>query len=151
MQTLLQSKNLIQKKTKLKMSGQSQVVCKFHQYDHCKFSENCKHFHTIDTCHTKRCDKIGCSAKHPRVCKYFHKSGQCKFGTGCSYLHVNNSPNSDIMNIIHVMQEDPNLVTNSLKAKEKKINQLGEKVKKLEKILKSRDNSVFEKLVMCTL
>jgi hypothetical protein len=49
------------------------------------------------------------------------------------------------------MQEELNLVTNSLKAKEKEIHQLGEKVNKLEKILKSKDNSVFEKLVKCTL
>ena len=50
------------------------------------------------------------------------------------------------MNIIHVMQEELNLVTNSLKAKEKEINQMREKVNKLEKILKSRDNSVFEQI-----
>ena len=133
------------------MSGQGQVVCKFQQYGHCKFSETCKHFHTRDTCHTENCDKIGRSARHPRVCKYFNKSGQCKFGTGCSYLYFNKSPNSDIINIIHVMQEELNLVTNSLRAKENEINKLEEKVNKLEKILKSKDNSVFEKLVKCTL
>ena len=131
------------------MLGPAQIVCKFHQYGHCKFSETCKHFHTKNTCENEKCDKTGCSARHPRMCKYFQKFRQCKFGTGCSYLHVNNSPSSDTSNTVQVMQEELKHIKCSLISKEIEINDLKERVNQLEKIVESRDTPPHESSFKC--
>ena len=65
-----------------------ELFCKFHQYGHCKFGPHCKKFHTQQTCSNVQCKVIGCSARHPKQCKFFLMFGRCKFGESCSYLHV---------------------------------------------------------------
>ena len=69
------------------------------------------------------------------MCVYFLRLGQCKFGSDCSYLHDVPLPNGDIVDAVKVMQEELQFMTNAVKTKEMEINELKEKVNKLENII----------------
>ena len=68
------------------MGGAAQSCCKFHKSGHCKFGQNCHHFHSFTVCSVANCDKK-CSNRHPKPCRNHARFGRCKFGSSCSYLH----------------------------------------------------------------
>ena len=118
------------------MEGEAQPVCKFHQFGHCKFGSNCRHFHTKDTCFTTHCNQASCTARHPGHCRYFLRSSYCKFGNSCSYLHqVHSSTNSELVQDIKKIREDLSLVITTLNIKEIEITKLQDKVEELGKII----------------
>ena len=103
-------------------------TCKFHQYGHCKFGSSCRNIHTLETCTNHLCDKLTCSLRHPKPCKYHTQSLNCIFGASCSYFHVNKVNEDNI----ETLKNDLKYVLALLTEKEKEIKTLAEKVTKLE-------------------
>ena len=121
------------------MEGDPQVVCKFHQYGHCKFGPHCRHFHTKDTCSTPACKNSSCTARHPKPCLYLSRNSYCKFGSSCSFLHQNPAPEScQLQNDVEKLKDDLQLVVTSLNIKEIELRKLEKKVTELEKKLSSQ-------------
>ena len=119
---------------------QKQLVCKFHQYGHCKFGSHCMHFHTKDTCPIHLCNHNSCEARHPKPCLYFSRNSYCKFGSSCLFLHSSPAPSScqlqdDILNFKDNLQ----LVITSLNINEIELMTLEEKGNELEKELEAKD------------
>ena len=101
-----------------KMEGDPQMVCKFHQYGHCKFGPHCWHFNTKDTCSTPTCKQNSCTARHPKPCLYFPRNSYYKFGSSRSFLHPNLAPAScQLQNDVKKLNDDLHLVITSLNIK----------------------------------
>ena len=79
-----------------KMGGAAQVSCKFHKTGHCKFGQNCRHFHSQTICSVANCDKK-CLDRHPKPCRSYARLGRCKFESTCSYLHCDSPAVNDTL------------------------------------------------------
>ena len=125
------------------MEGDSDLVCQFHQYGHCRFGPHCRHFHTKKTCSTPMCNQNSCTERHPKPCFYFSSNHFCKFGISCSFLHQSPAPeNCELKNNIVKLKEDLQLVITSLNIKDIEIKKLEEKVTELESQLNNKAFSV---------
>ena len=125
------------------MEGDSDLVCQFHQYGHCRFGPHCRHFHTKKTCSTPMCNQNSCTERHPKPCFYFSSNRFCKFGISCSFLHQSPAPeNCELKNNIVKLKEDLQLVITSLNIKDIEIRKLEEKVTELEIQLNNKAFSV---------
>jgi hypothetical protein len=112
-----------------------QTFCKYHNSGHCKFGENCRHYHTKYTCSNIQCDEPSCTNRHPKPCNYFLRFGACKFGSKCSYRHNTNTSDdefktlqSEITNIKETLKD----VLSALKDKENKIKVFEQRIACLE-------------------
>ena len=76
----------ISEERKLKMATET-LFCKFHQFGHCKFGQECQKPHPQQSCSTLQCKDKNCTFRHPKICKFFARRGWCKFGEECSFLH----------------------------------------------------------------
>ena len=110
------------------MGGAAQTCCKFHKTGHCKFGQNCRHFHSFTICSVANCDKK-CPNRHPKPCHNHARFGRCKFGSSCSYLHCNSAPaNDSLADDVKELKEALKQVMQILKAKEDQIQMLEEKM-----------------------
>ena len=64
------------------------MICRYHQFGHCKFRNLCRHRHIDDICYANECSISTCEKRHPRECKFFNQYSKCKFSEYCSYSHV---------------------------------------------------------------
>ena len=111
-----------------KMGGAAQVSCKFHKTGHCKFGQNCRHFHSQTICSVANCDKK-CLDRHPKPCRSYARLSRCKFGSNCSYLHCDSDPANDtLIDDVKELKEALKQVMQNLKAKEDQIQMLEEKM-----------------------
>ena len=73
----------------------TQNVCRYNKFGHCKYCENCKFMHVNEECENVACEIINCNLRHPRICNYYRDYQRCKFGEWCSFKHeVNNDEES---------------------------------------------------------
>ena len=70
------------------MAAESQP-CKHYQRGYCKYQQQCRSLHVMETCENKECSDSSCTLRHPRICNFFLFRGFCKFGDKCAYLHEN--------------------------------------------------------------
>ena len=110
------------------MGGAAQISCKFHKTGHCKFGQNCRHFHSNTICSAANCD-TKCPDRHPKPCRIYARPGRCKFGSSCSYLHCNSPAlNDTLADDVKELNEALKQVMQILKAKEDEIQMLEEKI-----------------------
>ena len=110
------------------MGGAAQVSCKFHKTGHCKFGQNCRHFHSNTICSVANCDKK-CPDRHPKPCRSYARLGKCKFGSICSYLHCDSpAVNDTLADDVKELKEALKQVMQILKAKEDQMQLLEEKI-----------------------
>ena len=110
------------------MGGAAQACCKFHKTGHCKFGQNCRHFHSFTVCSVANCDKK-CPNRHPKPCHNHARFGRCKFGSSCSYLHCDSATANDALaDDVNDLKEALKQVMQILKAKEDQIQMLEEKM-----------------------
>ena len=72
-------------------------ICLYYQTGFCKFRENCRsrHLHTI--CKEQHDFKaVGCSLRHPKLCKLYKSDGICKFKHDCAYNHPSKNDNKSM-------------------------------------------------------
>ena len=109
------------------------VLCLYHKYGHCKYSETCRKFHPKETCYEHDCEIKECLKRHPKSCKYFDEYQRCKFGEFCSFSHIEKVFKPDIVTIrLDALEE-------KMKEKDSEIEALNEKLVQLEennKVLK---------------
>ena len=98
-------------------------ICKFHQ-----FGSSCRNLHNLETCTNPMCDKLSCSSRHPKHCKYHNRLDKCLYGASCSYLHVNKVNENNV----ETLKNDLNNVLALLIEKDKEILELAVKVTKME-------------------
>ena len=66
-------------------------TCQYFQTGFCKFRENCRNIHEHTICKEQHDFKaVGCSFRHPKVCRSFKNDGSCKFKDECAYNHKRN-------------------------------------------------------------
>ena len=100
------------------MGGAAQISCKFHKTGHCKFGQNCRHFHSNTICSAANCD-MKCPDRHPKPCFLYARFGSCKFGSNCSYLHCDSAPVKDARELKRALKQ----AMEFLQAKEDQIQQ----------------------------
>jgi hypothetical protein len=123
---------IIQIRNKLKMEVNAtnqdikpeQTFCKYHSRGHCKFGENCRHYHTKYTCSNIQCDEPSCTNRHPKPCNYFLRFGVCKFGSKCSYRHNLNTSDDDFKTLQSEMINIKETLTDVLSALKDKENEI---------------------------
>ena len=122
----------------------TETVCKFHQTGFCKFTTQCRKFHSTVICPNNECADMSCTLRHPRRCKYFFNFGRCKFNSRCAYSH------DDKFTAIH-NQEIAKLKVEiqKLEMKIQKLNDLETKLSQMEvkAIEKEEDRSTTPSVV----
>ena len=113
------------------MATQTQNVCRYYKFGHCKFADKCRFNHIHEKCGNSSCEIRSCKLRHPRICKFFRDYKRCKFGEWCSFDHDNNNNNEDTINTI--MEKIQNLET-VINEKDLMIQELAQKIKKLEEV-----------------
>ena len=101
----------------------AQTLCLFNKFGFCKYGERCRKHHVHAICERSSCDVLTCSLRHPNVCTFYRDLGRCKFDP-CAFLHIENE--------------------NSLDSLKKQINEILEKISKLDDTIKELDNKIIE-------
>ena len=83
-----------------------------------------------EECKNKSCEVKACNLRHPKICRFFRDYRRCKFGEWCHFKHLNNTMNSTDLDEI---KEKLDNLTKLINEKDTMINDLKEKLKKLEK------------------
>ena len=62
--------------------------CLHHDRGYCRKQNKCNLIHYGEICEEVECDGRYCKKRHPRECEYYFKNRYCKFGTFCKYRHL---------------------------------------------------------------
>ena len=66
-------------------------ICQYYQTGFCKFRKICRNRHEHTICKEQHDFKaVGCSFRHPKLCRSFKNEGSCKFKEDCAYNHISN-------------------------------------------------------------
>ena len=132
----------------------TQNVCKFNKFGYCKYKELCRNLHVNEKCEIVSCDLSTCMLRHPKLCKYFAQYKQCKFHP-CRFEHVemetdleklqldNQKTSEKVSNLEQILKEKEHL-ENDIKNCDERIVQFEEVIKKLEKTIHDRNESLNE-------
>ena len=152
--------------TKTSKSDSNLFQCQHNNKGYCKFSLQCRFQHYNEICEKKICRTKECPSRHPKACK---NAENCKFHKNncCAYRHEENNKVQDLLgddieesleqvkilqaeiqhlkDAIKRKEEELNARIEEQQEKEKKIDELSEKLEALtcvNKALKA-DNKVF--------
>ena len=119
-------------------------TCKYNQTGFCKFRQNCQKRHEQTICQENHDYKsMGCSLRHPKVCKSYEKEGTCRFKDECAYKHQNNL--ADAMNSSHT-QEIKN-IQQEMNQMKSMILQMENKIEILKNIIQDITQTNVEEIV----
>ena len=101
----------------------TQNVCFFNKHGFCKYLETCRNYHENKKCEKTMCEIKNCTLRHPKNCKFFRDYGFCKFGEWCRFDHKVDIDASEA---------------------DEKINELEEKLKKVETELENNNKKIIK-------
>ena len=114
-------------------------LCKYFQFGHCKFFDNCRNRHVNELCDNSNCEVINCFKRHPRPCRFYQLYHRCRFEP-CSYLHIKTNEAEEIEKLKNILE----IKTIEVETLTDKMGFLERQIIELNKNLSCLNNDIME-------